>query len=120
MRFESAGLLREFQSPPFVSNPYHCLRQINLETSATASKKGNKRDNKKPLTLKGLSGAFLILAIGYGLAILVFLMEIIGCSRFKNRKTFNQQQGVAKSRRAIAVSNVLAIALLRPPAADTN
>ena len=41
--------------------------------------KENKKndDDKKPLTLKGLSGAFIILGSGYSIAIAVFIVELV-------------------------------------------
>lgn len=88
MRMEAAGLLRGFQTS-FAADPYHCLNKIKKEMT---NKKRNTTE-KKPLTLRGLSGAFLLLVVGYALAILIFLLEII-YSRFKNRHIRHQRVGV--------------------------
>jgi len=59
----------------FAADSSYCLRKIDQEMN-------NKiKDDKKPLTLKGLSGAFLILCAGCFLAIAVFIIEICCHSR---------------------------------------
>ena len=69
MRMEQAGLLRAFQNGRS-DDPTYCLRKINQETN-----NNNVKDVRKPLTLKGLSGAFVVLGVGYALAVLFFLLE---------------------------------------------
>lgn len=88
---EQAGLLRGFQNGGMNgADPNYCLRKIQQEMNVKMGKQ-----DKKPLTLKGLSGAFVILGVGYAFAILVFLSENC-CSHFKTiiiiRKQRKQQR----------------------------
>jgi len=69
MRLESAGLL---QWPKLNADPSHCLKKIERET-----KEKTGHGKKKSLTLKGLSGAFLVLGIGYALTIAAFIVEVV-------------------------------------------
>ena len=74
MRMKEAGLLDVWWKQ-FAADSSYCLRKIDQEMN-------NKiKDDKKPLTLKGLSGAFLILCAGCSLAIAVFIVEICCHSR---------------------------------------
>ena len=75
----------------------------------------NKKINqnvKEPLTLKSLSGAFVVLGIGYALAILVFLFEVC-YGRYKIYKIRQQkmirQRAEEAHRFAIAVAAAVAI-----------
>ena len=77
MQLQENGLY-VFWWKDFTAKSDYCLKRIEQE------KKIRDDDNKKPLTLKGLSGAFLVLAVGYALGILIFLLEII-FSHFKIR-----------------------------------
>lgn len=44
-------------------------------------------DNKKKLlTLKGMSGAFLVLATSYAIAVIVFILEIYNCHIISKEK----------------------------------
>lgn len=70
MRLEAVGLLQTWKNA-FNADPYHCLDKIEKEI-----KEKTKNRNKIPLTLKGLSGAFLVLGIGYALAITVLIFEV--------------------------------------------
>ena len=74
----------------------YCLKKIERETN------NKKADDKKPLTLKSLSGsAFIILGIGYVLAFLTFIAEIC-YSRFDNNRRLRQNLIRAYNRRSIA------------------
>ena len=48
----------------------YCLKKIARDTSSKSN------SNKKPLTLKSLTSAFVILGIGYALALLSFISEL--------------------------------------------
>ena len=101
----AAGLLRGFQTS-FTADPFHCLRKIKQEMT---NKKRNQ-NVKKPLSLKGLSGAFLILGVGYGVAIIVFLFEICYGYSSKSRQDFircnNNQAKQAKKTCCYTVKNL--------------
>jgi len=72
-----AGLLTIWWKK-FAADSSYCLRKIDMETN-------NKiKNDKKPLTLKGLSGAFLALGTGFATAIAIFILEI--CYRYINKK----------------------------------
>ena len=77
MQLQENGLY-VFWWKDFTAKSDYCLKRIEQE------KKIRDDYNKKPLTLKGLSGAFLVLAVCYALWILIFLLEII-FSHFKIR-----------------------------------
>jgi hypothetical protein len=57
-----------------------CLKKIERETN------NKKTRAKKPLTLKSLSGAFIVLGIGYVLALLAFVSEICHSRITNNRR----------------------------------
>ena len=80
---EAAGLL-ELWWRTFAADPTYCLRKIEKEVDDKKTE-----DSKKPLTLKGLSGAFLVLGVGYSLAIVVFIFELVRGHRAKNRTRIN-------------------------------
>ena len=83
---EAAGLIDNLIN--HFNNDDSCLKKIDREISS--KKVGNE---KKSLTLKSLSGAFVILGIGYGLAILTFIIENCYSHIKKNTKchTFNRK-----------------------------
>ena len=72
MRMQQEGLLRGFQTGFNTADPTYCLRKIQQEQMNV---KTGKHDQNKPLTLKGLSGAFAVLGVGYALSLFVFLLE---------------------------------------------
>jgi len=67
---QSAGLLNLWLNDNTI-DPTTCLKKINQEMDP------KKTDDLKPLTLKGLSGAFIILGVGYALAIAAFIVESV-------------------------------------------
>jgi len=80
MKMQASGLLTFWQKQAGRDSLRRCLKNGNFK-----GPKGNRRDDeKKPLTLKGLSGAFIILGFGYSLGIAVFIIEMCH-SRIKNR-----------------------------------
>ena len=67
-----------WQNGKILSNAIPCTTKIQQETN------GKRREKTKPLTLASLSGAFVVLGVGYFLAIAVFTVEIC-YSRIKKR-----------------------------------
>ena len=70
---EAAGLLGYWWNQ-VSADPTYCLNKIQQEMSNT---KKNEKESIKRLTLKGLSGAFVVLGFGYSLAIAAFIIEIV-------------------------------------------
>ena len=71
MRMEALGLT-DIWWKQFSPDPTYCLTFIEQQR---LNKKGRK--NKTKLTLKGLSGAFIVLIAGYIMAMLVFILELV-------------------------------------------
>ena len=67
---QAAGLLNLWLNDNAI-DPTTCLKKINQEMDP------KKTDDLKPLTLKGLSGAFIILGVGYAMAIAAFIVESV-------------------------------------------
>jgi len=81
MRMEGAGLL-EFWLKQYSDDATYCLTKIRRQMK---EKRGKRR-----LTLNNLSGAFLVLIIGYVLSIIAFIIELCTARRqrrYKNKKT---------------------------------
>ena len=64
-------------------DPTHCLKKIDQEMNQ------KKSVGLKRLTLSGLSGAFIVLGIGYSLAIAAFIVEVVHSymNNIKNRNS---------------------------------
>ena len=88
--------LFDFWWKQFSANPTYCFNKIQQQIN----QKGRK--DKKPLTLKSLSGAFLVLGIGYALAIVAFIVEtaVHGHRRIDN-ETKNRIVKIINNQRAI-------------------
>ena len=71
-RLDAAGFLGKLQTDEIQKVAVNCLRNIDQEISNTKIK-----GEKKRLTLEGLSGAFLVLGIGYSIAIAAFIVEVV-------------------------------------------
>ena len=70
---DAAGLLdKRIKDGMRLNHIDSCLLKIEEETKNKNIKGGNKR-----LTLEGLSGAFLVLGIGYSIAIAAFIVEVV-------------------------------------------
>ena len=69
MRLKEAGLIEKGRSN-YVPKDTKCLSKQKNNAN-----KGKKAEPYKPLSLGHLSGAFIVLFIGYCLAFLVFLAE---------------------------------------------
>jgi hypothetical protein len=78
---EAAGLL-ELWWTIYAADPTYCFRKIEKEVNDKKTE-----DSKKPLTFKELSGAFLVLGVGYSLAIATFIVELRNdhCAKIRNR-----------------------------------
>jgi hypothetical protein len=70
MRAIDLGLYKKWRSHDQV--PHKCLLKYNKEGTAVET-------TRAPLKLEQLSGAFLVLAIGYSSALVVFIVERISC-----------------------------------------
>ena len=81
---DATGLLSKWEREKLIENAVPCLRKIQQETN---DKK--RKGDKKRLTLEGLSGAFLVLGVGYIISVFAFIIEIVWHWRSKNRR---QQQ----------------------------
>jgi hypothetical protein len=105
MKMEAVGLVDHLIN--HLHTDGSCLKKIARETHI--KKVGN--ENKKSLTLKSLSGAFLILGIGYALAVLVFITEI--CCRHMKKKgiphTVNRNKNIKQMTTVKTVETVVVV-----------
>ena len=69
---DETGLLGQWERAKLIGDAIPCLRKIQKETNDKAIKK-----NKKRLTLDSLSGAFLVLGVGYIISLIAFIIEIV-------------------------------------------
>ena len=81
MKMEEAGLIDYLWRRYSVADPTPCLSDNIIK----AEDKKKKSEPRKRLTLKGLSGAFVILIAGHVLAFLAFIIE---CSIARMRKQY--------------------------------
>lgn len=72
MRVEAGGLIKLWQKKEEGDPLRRCLKNDNFREQ----NRNGQDDNKKSLTLKGLSGAFIVLGFGYSLGIAVFIIEM--------------------------------------------
>ena len=79
MRMDETGLLGQWERAKLIGDAIPCLRKIQKETNDKAIKK-----NKKRLTLDSLSGAFLVLGVGYIISLIAFIIEIVWNWQSKN------------------------------------
>ena len=88
---QSIGLLPLWLNDKNGIDATYCLKKIDQEMNP------KKSGDLKPLTLKNLSGAFIILGVGYALAIAAFIVEVVhGRMKKKNNKSIIEIQGAAK------------------------
>ena len=91
---EGAGLL-EFWLKQYSDDPTYCLTKIQRQMK--------EKSGKRRLTLNNLSGAFLVLIIGYVLSIIAFILEqCIACWQHRNK---NKAAGSPR-RAAVVVATV--------------
>ena len=72
MRIDESGLAKYWLGQVEAGLTHHCTKKIKREMDNTTGK-----NTKKPLTLKGLSGAFLVLGVGSSIAITAFIVELV-------------------------------------------
>ena len=84
----------------------NCLRKIDQEISNTKIK-----GEKKRLTLEGLSGAFLVLGIGYSIAIAAFIVEVVhGYMRKREQnRIIKLKRGVPRRPRLIQIKKEIKV-----------
>ena len=82
MKMEAFGILDALWKPHSGRDPMHCLRIIQQQLHPTDKIKNRYHHNSR-LTLNGLSGAFVILGLGYLVSIFVFIIEHIVARRNK-------------------------------------
>lgn len=91
MQIDELGLAQYWLSQVETGLIRKCTKRIEIEMKNI---KKNK-NIKKPLTLKGLSGAFLVLVVGSLLAIAAFIVELLNgyiINKVKLPKTKQQHQ----------------------------
>ena len=112
-RMDAAGLLDKWIKEKLLKAAAPCLRKIDQEISNSKI----KEDNKKRLTLVGLSGAFLVLGIGYSVAIAAFVVEVVhGYMRKREQNRVNDNKlnvevprrpRLTKDRKGLKVKNAV-------------
>jgi hypothetical protein len=81
MKMEAAGLPGEWWKQ-YSDDSTYCLTKIQ--------RKIKEKSGKKRLTVKNLSGAFIVLGIGYALAVIAFIFEHFKAQGQQSRRTGNQ------------------------------
>ena len=75
MRLDEAGII-DFWWRQTIADPTPCLaKNPNLGITSSNGKRNNQEDNRKRITIQGLSGAFIVLFTGYILATLALIIE---------------------------------------------
>ena len=87
MRMEASGLLNFWLKQATRGRHEYCLKKDHSKRSNS----GRRNEDKKSLTMKGLSGAFVVLGVGYSLAVLIFIIENCHKRILNNRKIKCQQ-----------------------------
>ena len=97
MRMEASGLLN------------YWTRRVNRARNCMKNDRPKGRnDVKKPLTLRGLSGAFVVLGFGYSLAIAVFIVELCH-SLISNHRKINLSQSNHHSGKVSSAASVITL-----------
>ena len=121
-RLDAAGFLGKLQTDEIQKVAVNCLRKIDQEISNTKIK-----GEKKRLTLEGLSGAFLVLGVGYSVAIAAFIVEVVhGYMRkreqnriIKLKREVSRRPRLIQIKKEIKVENAaIEIKTLEPPAVN--
>ena len=98
MRMEASGLLN------------YWARRVNRARNCMKNDRPKGRnDVKKPLTLRGLSGAFVVLGFGYSLAIAVFIVELCHSLISNHRKINLSQSNHHSGKVSSAVASVITL-----------
>ena len=110
-RLDAAGLLGKLQTDGIQKDAADCIHKIDQEISNSKIK-----GEKKRLTLEGLSGAFLVLGVGYSVAIAAFIVEVVhGYMRKREQNRINDNKlnvevprrpRLIKDRKELKVKNV--------------
>lgn len=88
MQIDESGLIQYWTRHTESDLSHHCTRKTKMEMKNT----NKNKSSKKPLTLKGLSGAFLILGVGSSLAVAAFIIELIHGYSSKNKTKPSQNK----------------------------
>ena len=94
----SAGLF-EFWLKQYSDDPTYCLTKIQWQMK--------EKSGKRRLTLNNLSGAFLVLFIGYVLSIIAFILELCTAwrqRRYKNEKAVSPRKSQLHHLKPIAIT----------------
>ena len=95
---EGAGML-EFWLKQYSDDPTYCLTKIQRQMK--------EKSGKRRLTLNNLSGAFLVLFIGYVLSIIAFILELCTAwrqRRYKNEKAVSPRKSQLHHLKPIAIT----------------
>jgi hypothetical protein len=85
MKMEASGVLHVLLQKQIGADPTRRCLITNPSNGLVKKSQNRDKDEKKPLTLKSLSGAFVVLEFGYSLGIAVFIVEIF-YKRIQDRK----------------------------------
>jgi len=96
---EASGLLNFWEKQASRGKPEYCLKK---DHSKMPSIRNKRNEEKKSLTIKGLSGAFVVLGFGYSLAIAVFFVEI-----YQNLKLNNPKKNSSQTNFGIVQTEIL-------------
>ena len=108
---EGAGLL-EFWLKQYSDDPTYCLTKIQRQMK--------EKSGKRRLTLNNLSGAFLVLFIGYVLSIIAFILELCTAwrqRRYKNEKAVSPRKSQLHHLKPIAITDANTAATVETSAA---
>lgn len=92
MRMEASGLLNFWEKQASRGKPEYCLKKDHSKMPI----RNKRNEEKKSLTIKGLSGAFVVLGFGYSLAIAVFFVEIYYNPKLNNPKMNSSRTNFCK------------------------
>ena len=104
MRMDENGLL-DYWLKQVSADPTYCFNKIQQQI---INQKGNRKD-KKPLTLNSLSGAFLVLGVGYALAIGAFIVEMLNGLCEKKRSKIQAIKKSIISQKEQSVTQVVGV-----------
>ena len=103
MKMEGAGLI-DFWTKQWSADPSYCLKK-NDQLLMNNNKIAARKEDKKRLTLKGLSGSFVIFAAGSTLAIAAFILEICCHKRLFRRNKIRDQKKVDNKTKMVVMVN---------------
>ena len=106
---EGAGML-EFWLKQYSDDPTYCLTKIQRQMK--------EKSGKRRLTLNNLSGAFLVLFIGYVLSIIAFILEL--CTAWRQRRLKNKTTLLARSKSQLHHLKPIAITVATAAKVETS